>query len=108
MQIRSVARLLAPASGHPLKACRRSHSDGARACVCTPGPGRAVIHGVDQTEISLYLSLPIQTNAEFSHFILCLEISSGTSRYASASEKRPTFGFRRRIRDDPALLTGEL
>lgn len=68
-----------------------------------PGLAQAAVHEGDQTELipSSYFTSSVK-DAELSEPMQRLEIAgSGTS--APAPEKRPTFAFYRRIRDDPAF-----
>ncbi|KAH9052772.1 hypothetical protein EDB87DRAFT_1570004 [Lactarius vividus] len=67
------------------------------------GLAQAAVHGADQTELippSFFTSSTTDTNADPSDLGHFLEVAGfSVSASASASEKRPTFAFHRRIRD---------
>jgi len=73
--------------------------------ILTSGLAQAAVHQVDQAELvpPSYFSTPAASGLQTSFMSLSLGASTCTSNLLPLPEKRPTFTFQRRIRDDPAF-----
>ena len=70
------------------------------------GLAQAAIHKADQTEVippSYFATSPAPGNGLLSSFMSTLSLAAPGSNHVLLREKRPTFAFHRRIRDDPAF-----